>query len=573
MSDGRPSASERFPDLYALLGLEPLEPDRARIQQSLNRLASQIQTHSQSAAKDAPSQPQIERARKLFELGKQQLLDPVRKVHYDQQWQTIYGAVSATPRTEKRTIEKPRVQSPEKQHAAAADQAAVVKPSASTATGGQTSAETWELRELQALLPEGDPSAPFRPAEYLANRAPEVAARYAADFDKLLSLLVPPGVTVSGVAVADRAGVTDVAAVLPARAKPADGSLPVDQSAVHSTVLPQPPATPLAQRLRKKQGAPLLWRAIGVLAAVGIVLGIAYWRLQPASDQTDKDSALVARTAQNLLPTQPSVGELPSAVPQNAAKEAAPRRSGLPSVPGIEAIMPSGDASQTGGLTAASAALPPATSAMQEAAIEETAMASMPAVGAAEAQASPLSDDERQQWTDGMLAVRTAIGQQQFTQATAQLDSLRRLAKTPIQTQQLSRLVTLELLAQRFRQALDKALASMGAAETFSFGNSNLASFVEADGERVIFRIEGRNRTFTMPELPVEIAFAIVDMAMDREHPKSLAAKAAFILVHPAAQGDDRAVKRAQQMMSTAVASGAVPPDMQQAWQEDFLLP
>lgn len=566
MSDGRPSASERFPDLYALLGLEPLEPDRARIQQSLKRLASQIQVHSQTAAEAAPGPLQIERARKLFELGKQQLLDPARKVRYDQQWQTIYGAASAAPRTEKRTMEKPRAESSEQEYSATADRAAVVKSPVSTASEGQTSAETWNLRELQALLPEGEPSDPLRPAEYLANRSPEVAARYAADFDKLLSLLAPPGATVSGVAVADKPGVTDLAAVQPAGEKPAVGPLPVDQSAVHTAELRQPPATPLAQRLRQKQGAPLLWRAIGVLAAMGIVLGIAYWRLQSASDQTDKDSALAARTAQNPLPTQPLVSELPSPIPQNAVQQAAPRRSGLPSVPGIEAIMASGDASPTGGLPGASAALPPATSAMPEAAIEEPAMASMSAVGAAEAQTSPPSDGERQQWTDGMLAVRTAIGQQQFTQATAQLDSLRRLAKTPIQTQQLSRLVTLEQLAQRFRQALDKALASMGAAETFSFGNSNLASFVEADGDRVILRIEGRNRTFAMPELPVEIAFAIVDMAMDREHPKSLAAKAAFILFHPVAQADDRAVKRAQQMMVAAVAAGAVPPDMQQAW-------
>ena len=197
----------------------------------------------------------------------------------------------------------------------------------------------------------------------------------------------------------------------------------------------------------------------------------------------------------------------------------------------------------------------------------------MPAMGAAEVQTSPLSAEERRQWTDAMLAARMAIGQQQFSEVAAQLDSLGRLAKTKLQSQQLARLVTLNQLAQRFRQALDKALANMGAAETFSFGNSNLASFVEVSAERVILRIEGRNQTFAMPELPIELAFAIVDMAMDREHPTSLAAKGAFMLVHPTSQGDDRAIERARQMMANAVAAQAVPQDMQQAMQDDFELP
>src|SRR5690606_356863 len=94
MSDRGPSASGRFLDLYALLGLSPLEPDQARIRQSLQRLASQIQERSQTAAQDAHSQSQVRRARKLFELGKSQLLDPTRKAKYDQQWTAVYGEPS-----------------------------------------------------------------------------------------------------------------------------------------------------------------------------------------------------------------------------------------------------------------------------------------------------------------------------------------------------------------------------------------------------------------------------------------------------------------------------------------------
>lgn len=527
MSDESPPASERFLDLYALLGLGPLEPDRARIQQSLKRLASQIQAHSQSTAKDAPSPAQIGRARKLFELGKQHLLDPAAKARYDQQWQAVYG-----------------------------------------------SGQTWDLSELRTLLPEGDPSAPFRPAEYLASLEPELAAHYAEDFDKLLSLLAVQPASDHRDAATASAAATDNAM-----------SSPGTQSAAQSALLPQPPVPPLAQRLRKKQGPPLLWQAIGVLAAVGIVLGIAYWRLQPATDQPDKDPALAAKPAQqsslgllpaadDLLSTTRSPAASGSVNRLATANESAPRRSGLPSVPGIDAIVPTGEAATQGTSMSPDASSVPEESAMPDSSTQNNAMSDMPTPeSAASSQGDPLSDDERQQWTEGMLAARDAIGQQQFTQATAQLDSLQPLARTQLQTEQLTRLVTIEQLAQRFRQALDRALAGMGAAESFSFGDSNLASFVEAEGERIVLRIEGRNQAFAMQAIPIELAFAIVDMAMDREHPQSLAAKAAFLLVHPAAQGDQRAVEQAQQMMSAAVAARVVPQDMQQAFQDDFELP
>ena len=485
MSDVSRSASARLPDLYALLGLEPLEPDRARIKQSLEGLASQIRARSQSPHKDASSQAQVARARKLFEFANQHLLDSARKAGYDQQWKTVYG----TP--------------------------------------------AWDLSELQALLPQGDPSNPFQPAEYLADRTPEVAARYAEDYDKLLNLLAPQAAPQSSTAVDD--------AIVSSAVNPTVSSLPSNPDADQPTKVSLSTDTPLARRLRNKRGPSLLWQATSVLVAVAIVLGIVVWRLQPANEQ------LATPSPRELPPAQAGASA--------AVSEPAARRSGLPSIPGIDAVMSASQASEedysTGpGGAPADANSAPDNSAVAGIAMRPTEMPDEPAPKTASAaETSPLSDAERQQWTEGMLAARGSIGRQQFAQLTGQLESLRGLARTRLQTQQLARLATTGQLVERFRQSLDQALEGMGAAESFSFGNGNLASFVEADGTKIILRIEGTNQTFAITELPVELAFAIVDMVMDREHPQSLAAKAAFMLVHPVAR------------------------DMQQAWQDDFQSP
>ena len=601
MSDVSRSAPRRLPDLYGLLGLAPLESDRARIEQALRRLASHIQTHTQAVAAKGPSGPQLDRARKLFELGKQHLLEPAHKARYDEQWQAVYGALAVT--------------------SAARTRASVEYPSGTQSSGTQSSGTqssgtqlpTWELSELQVLLPAGDVSAPFNSADFLASRSTEIAAGYAQDFDKLLSLLKPSAAPEPWDAAAPNAQSVAGAVKLPTTERSARMT-PGEPSAV------QPLEDPLQRRLRKMRGPNAFLRTMGALAAVGIVLGLAYWRVQyaqapaPALNAAQQPPSARLQAANGSLdpiqnPATPATASVAaSANPTSTADQTAsasvpgssprrsPRRSGLPSVPGIQAILPAGESLTQSVAAGPAASQTPVESAVPNSFLTDSDMpdsdtpdsdmpnsdmpssdmpdSDMPAANAAAGiDGGSLKDDERQQWTAGMLAVRKAIGQHQFAQASAQLESLRPLARTRLQVQQLARWTNVEQLVQRFRKELDSALAGMQAAESFSFGNSNLASFVEFAGERVVLRIEGRNRTFAMSELPIEIALAIADMAMDRQHPQSLAAKAAFILVHPDAQQDELSVEQAQQMMSAAIAAQELPSDMLQAWQEDFALP
>ena len=53
MSDSNPSTPERFPDLYSLLGLKPLERDTVVIEQALRRLAIHIQAGANATVSDS----------------------------------------------------------------------------------------------------------------------------------------------------------------------------------------------------------------------------------------------------------------------------------------------------------------------------------------------------------------------------------------------------------------------------------------------------------------------------------------------------------------------------------------
>ncbi len=578
MSDSNPSTPERFPDLYALLGLKPLEREPAAIEQALRRLAARIQAGSNPT--DAAQRQRRERDRKLFEFSKQHLLDPLRKQRYDQQWQALYGQAVAQSAGKAASVpsDKSVLQRPSPAISRRSAQATIQKPS-------------WDLRELRALLPNGDPHAPFRPAEYAASGANDLRSRFSADFVKLQSLLATTGVAALSVDTEEdkEVGVEESTSATPSSSLSATG---------------RRPSTSIAGRLRKKRERGFLWGAIGALSAVGVVLGVAYWLMHAPPDSTLTTTRIdEPKVGGDLLNSQLATADV-------AAGGVRPRRSGLPSVPGIDSstVVPgmpaprdttsSDSAMNTGNEQIADgkmsdmlvprtppADLPPATmprdmtsrDAMQEVPAStptaEMTMEITPADNETVPDTVALSASEREQWSSAMLAARKSIGLQQYVQATQQLEEARSLAKTSQQTEQLARLTRVRELAQEFSEALQRAVSGMGAGETFIVGKSTDASFVDASPERLTLRIEGKNQSWTMTELPIGIAFAIVDMAMDREHPRSLAAKAAFTLVHPASQGKELALNRAQQMMAEAIDAGVVTQDMAQVFSDDYKLP
>lgn len=558
MSDSNPSTPERFPDLYSLLGLEPLERDTARIELALRRLASQIQAGANVT--DAAQLQRLQRARKLFELGKQQLLDAQRKQRYDQQWQALYGQAVANSNASQAS--EPKVPSVVKKRTAADD-----SPSKSTQQN-----PSWDLRELHSLLPSGDPHAPFRTAEYTASGAAKLNSRYQEDFAKLQRLLTP-------VAIATQSADIGVMEEESSSAETASGQSfgvrRLETPATDRTSSEQRPAPSTVGRSRKKRERGLLWGAISALSAVGVVLGIAFWLMQPASE-----SVLAVKPPSSPAATpDPANSLLPAADPTSDRRP--PRRSGLPSVPGFDssAVVPGmpapSDTTSNETMPDELASVP--TSDMAVEPVQDMATAKVEIapemVTAPEPDAVPLSTAEREQWSSAMLAVRKLIGQQHYAEAAQQLANARSLAKTSQQTEQLARLVTVEQLAQEFSEALHQATDGMEGAETFIVGKSTPASFVEASADRLSLRINGQNQSWTMTDLPIGIAFSLVDMSMDREHPRSLAAKAAFTLVHPAAQGKDMATQRAVQLMSAAIEAGAVSKDMAQVFTDDYQLP
>lgn len=587
MSDSNSPPPERFPNLYALLGLEPLEQNLGRIQAALKRLAGRIQAQARSQTSDESNvdRSKIEHARRLFELGKQQLLDPQRKLRYDQQWQASYGQAVAQP-AQPQSAELPSTAANPQRATQSGQQSSNPSIANKQPAFDVPSAQGWDLSELESLLPAGDPQQPFRASEFLAGRTSPLASRYDDDFAKLQSLLSP-------IAAEKSPDTTPLDSPTVATGSPELQSNTTTQHLVgtkQASAGTGRPTPSLAQRLRKKQERGLLWGAIGALSALAIVLGVAYWLMQPEQDST---LAVKSPEAPAATPTPAANTLLPLASSADQPDNKPPRRSGLPSVPGFSAPdataganpgtptppdnQPMDDPGKATAAPTLDTPMAPMTpiEAMPGVMPQTDAMPPvMPPTGVPPTPAAvELSDSQREQWSTAMLAARATIGQQNYAEATRQLDAAQALAKTPLQTEQLARLVKVEQLAQDFGEAVQRAIGGMGAGETFTIGSSTPVSFVESTGERLTLRMRGQNQSFAMTELPIGLAFGIADMAMDREHPRSLAAKAAFALVHPAAQGNDMAAQRALQMMSAAIAAGAVSEDMTKVFTDDYKLP
>ncbi|MCA9133876.1 MAG: hypothetical protein KDA45_12005 [Planctomycetales bacterium] len=526
---------QRLPDLYSLLGLEPLEADRGVIEQALKRLLARAKQ-----AEKAQDQPAVKRAARILELGKKNLLQPQRKKLYDEQWRRVHGSPAA---------------------AAAAP-------------------AVWDYSELQPLLPAGDPQQEFDLGKSLRLAAQWPEPDYEADFAKLQGVLSSLGT--AGAA-------SQPAAEQLVDAKRADAML-VTESAEVAAEVARPQATSalaavvardsgrprsLAAQMRKKRERSLLLAVGGLLASLAIVLGFVYLMLPDGKGPPSR--------APTLAQTQPAGAQEDGAKPP-----AAVRRSGLPQVRGLEGSPDTGQANpmeslrpgrdgQAVGETATSSAAPAAApigevpARTSSAAAENAGGAGVTTGATPPATVSPqvpaasvpqLSQADQAEWQTLLVDIRQLLGKQDYAQAASKLQVAEDKAQTGPQQEQLARWTTLASLARDFHTAMSEAIGGMSAGETFVVGRSTQASLVEGGAQHLVVRIRGQNQRFALTELPIGLAYAVADLRLDLESPLSLAKKAAFTLVHPPAANNELALRRAQSLMSQAIAGGAVAQDM-----------
>jgi hypothetical protein len=201
---------------------------------------------------------------------------------------------------------------------------------------------------------------------------------------------------------------------------------------------------------------------------------------------------------------------------------------------------------------------------------------SRPAESSSESSAAELArpepewtDEERASWRATMENLKQKIGSQDYTAAGEAIAEARRSAVRAAQRAQLDRLSKTNELARAFHTGLVAAIQGLSAGEVFTVGSSTQASFVEGDDQHVIVRIRGENQSFALTEVPIGLAYGLVDLKLDREQPSSLASKAAFTAVHPAVANNELAMVRAREMLSQAIAAGVVAEDMAEIFSEE----
>jgi hypothetical protein len=160
-----------------------------------------------------------------------------------------------------------------------------------------------------------------------------------------------------------------------------------------------------------------------------------------------------------------------------------------------------------------------------------------------------------------LTTARTAIGEQNYEIATAELTKASGLSKVPAHVARIERLQQLNHYSTEFRKALRESTKSLKAGQTVMV-KTTAVGVVEtfANEDKIILRVAGMNRTYRFADLPVGLAVAIADLWLDPKEQSSLLIKAAFVLGHKSANEDT--LSKARQWLEEA--KGALPEPVSQ---------
>jgi hypothetical protein len=529
-------------NLYELLGLEPLEGDRTKVEAALRNTMAQAKATCEKDPKRS------QRLAKIAELGKRNLLSARAKVAYDARWQAAFG--NRVPATV------------------------------------SLASSDWNYTSLTPLLPEGSPDEPFDLGGFLEIAATQPEVQIEADYLKLHRLLTGAETPAAPTPIASIAPTVHTTADMVETSASRTGTQSNAVSPRVSARSTQPPKSKnLAKQLRKKRDQSLLFMIGGVLLSLGVLLALIF--LVFLRDEPEDDSAKAGLALnQGLQMMNQGVAPDAQAVP------VAPRGSGLPKVSGLDAIdgastpdmaqlpsssMPESPITETPSIAPMTEPPAPLTEPMMpipDPSVSVTAMVEPTTVSIEPAPVvmpePDLTDRDKDTWSKAMHAVREAIGRQDFALATENLSKAELLSRSAIQKGQFGRLKEMKVNAEDFHQALVKAIAGLGPAAVINV-KSTQVSFVEGSAEKIIIKRDGgRNETYALTEIPVGLAFALVDLELDMAHASTLARKAAFALFHPKTNG--LALEQAQKMLEEAMAAGFVRKDMAEVFTDDYRL-
>ncbi|MCC6509719.1 MAG: hypothetical protein IT423_11460 [Pirellulaceae bacterium] len=309
--------------------------------------------------------------------------------------------------------------------------------------------------------------------------------------------------------------------------------------------LAQPPADQPAQTATKPNDS-----GFGGLLQPGE--GIAPLQIQAVPlDATDSGSAMpnaMPNTIPNTMPG-PMPSPLPNAMPETMPNSPAPVPTApVPTTPTEPATAPQSPAPMTPPTTA------PPTPAPQANAPAEDAR---------------LTNQDKQKWQAGMVAVRDSLGKLDIGEAETRLAELQATAKTNLQRTQHGRLLEVAGLVKTARDAIVGAIQGLDSAESFKVGGSTEAVFIEGDDTRLAVRVSGRQHAYPLAEIPVAIGSALIDLNMDVAHAKTMASKGAYIMLGPK---NKLLLPKGKQLLQEAAAAGAISSEVAQFYEDDYSL-
>jgi hypothetical protein len=153
-----------------------------------------------------------------------------------------------------------------------------------------------------------------------------------------------------------------------------------------------------------------------------------------------------------------------------------------------------------------------------------------------------------------MKEAKAALGDFTFDEGEAALDKAERVAKLPEHQAKVQRLKQVADMAKKFRQAIEATMAKLEAGEVIKIGNSE-AAVVESNPNKIVLRMNGQNRSYTISDLPLGLAAGLGERSLDVNNPTTRLLKGSYVLLDKRA--DPSQIKKAKTWWEEAQLNGA----------------
>jgi hypothetical protein len=166
----------------------------------------------------------------------------------------------------------------------------------------------------------------------------------------------------------------------------------------------------------------------------------------------------------------------------------------------------------------------------------------------------PPTREELVALTNLVKEARTALGDFQFAEADEALAKAEMLAKLPEHQERIHRLQNVSNLAKQFQEAVVRTMSGLSAGEVLKIGSSTEAAIVDASPTKLVIRLNGDNKTYSLENMPLGLAVNLGERSLNPNSPATRAAKGAYVFIDKRSDAGQR--KKAQTWWEEAQLNG-----------------